>query len=122
MSGSDLRMDHVAVKVPDLAAEVARWRGLGHEATCSDPAMAIVHFADGTRLALLGPGSPHPNHVALRLSDADRFAELAQQEGGEAEVHPDGSLSFYAKGGPGLAVEWVWRPAPATAAPLTGTE
>lgn len=112
MSGADLRMDHVAVKVVDLAAEVARWRGLGHDAAFSDPAMAIVSFADGTRLALLGPGSAHPNHVALRVPDADRFAEIARQEGGEVKPHADGSLSFYAKGGPGLALEWVWRPDP----------
>lgn len=112
MSGSDLRMDHVAVKVADLAAEVERWRGLGLTATLSDPTMAIVTFGDGTRLALLGPGSSHPNHVALRVAEADRFAEIAQREGGEAVPHEDGSLSFYAKGGPGLAVEWVWRPAP----------
>jgi len=110
MPGSDLRMDHVAVKVADLAAEVERWRGLGHTATFSDPAMAIISFGDGTRLALLGPGSPHPNHVALRVADADRFADLVRREGGEAASHADGSRSFYAKGGPGLALEWVWRP------------
>jgi hypothetical protein len=114
MSGSDLRMDHVAMKVPDLTAEVEHWRGLGHTATLSDPSMAIVTFADGTRLALLGPGSSHPNHVALRVAEADRFAEIAQQAGAEPTAHADGSLSFYAKGGPGLAVEWVWRPNPPT--------
>jgi hypothetical protein len=112
MPGSDLRMDHVAVKVADLAAEMERWHGLDHTATLSDPTMAIVTFADGTRLALLGPGSSHPNHLALRVAEAGRFAEIAQQEGTEPTPYPDGSLSFYAKGGPGLAVEWVWRPDP----------
>lgn len=112
MPGSDLRMDHVAVKVADLAAEVERWRSLGHAAAFSDPAMAIVTFGDGTRLALLGPGSAHPNHLALRVPDAHRLEEIRRQEGSEITSHADGSLSFYAKGGPGLALEWVWRPGP----------
>lgn len=82
MSGSGLRMDHVAVKAPNLGAEVERWRRLGCTTTFAEPALAIVHFGDGTRLALPGPGASHPNHLALRVPDADRHAEIARLEGG----------------------------------------
>jgi hypothetical protein len=100
VSGFDLQMDHAAVKVPDLSAEVERWLRLSHPAT----------FGGGTRLALLGSGSSHPAHPALSIADGDRFAEIAPEEGGEAADHEGSSHSFYAMSGPGLALEWARRP------------
>ncbi|MBP1771027.1 MAG: hypothetical protein H6P99_190 [Holophagaceae bacterium] len=115
-------LDHAAMKVADLDAEVARWRRLGHAATFPEPGLAILTLAGGARLALLGDGARHPSHLALRVAEREAFDEIARLEGGVPVDHDDGSRSFYTRGGTGLALEWVWRPAPATAAPLTGTE
>lgn len=122
MPESHLTLDHVAMQVPDLEAEVARWRRLGHAATFPEPGLAILALAGGARLALLRDGARHPSHLALRVAGREDFDEIARLEGGVPVDHDDGSRSFYTRGGSGLALEWVWRPAPANPAPPTGTE
>jgi hypothetical protein len=96
--------------VPDLAAEVERWKLYGHVATFHDPSMAIIQLKGGIRIALLGKESGHPSHLALGEPDLERFHEIALLAGVEPTIKKDGSRSFYAKGGAGVAIEWMWRP------------
>lgn len=110
MTPSSLNVDHVAMRVGDLPAEIERWQRLGHEVTIQSPTMASVWTGNGIRIVLLAEGSEHPSHLAFLETDADRFAQAAQVEGKAPTENKDGSRSFYTQGLKGFALEWVWRP------------
>lgn len=112
-------LDHVGIRVADLEGEILRWRELGFEVTAFAGSMAIVRLADGVRLALLGPGSTDPSHVALRTRSSSQFEAWRTRERAPVSPDPGGGGRFFAKGGPGLALEVIWHPgeAPGGATP-----
>lgn len=109
-----LHVDHVGLRVPNLAAEVEGWSQRGHVATYQDSLMAIIPLEGGIRIALLGPGSVHPSHLALVEPNLDQFHRIAKLAEVEPTVKEDGTRTFYTQGGVGLALEWIWRPGETT--------
>ncbi len=95
-------LDHIAVESSSIAESV-RWHieRLTAEVLYEDSTWALLRLADGTKVALVTPGS-HPSHIAIRPK-SDPF--------GDTKTHRDGSYSFYEKDPHSSAVyEWIWYP------------
>jgi len=107
---SAVNIDHVGIRVTDLAFEIEKWRALGFDVSETGGSMAIIQLAQGVRLALLGPGVSDPHHIALRTHDAGQFDKWASAEKASVVHHADGGKRFFAQGGKGLALEIIWNP------------
>jgi catechol 2,3-dioxygenase-like lactoylglutathione lyase family enzyme len=104
-----MQFDHVAHRVPDIAAALDWW-----QRTVPD---AIVLYADdswgllqagGTRLAFV-TADQHPDHVAFGVSAAE-LERLAADTGAEIALHRDASRSFYLDAPGGHRVEVIAYP------------
>jgi catechol 2,3-dioxygenase-like lactoylglutathione lyase family enzyme len=111
---SDLRftgtVDHLAVKCEDLQKSVDEYQRLGFAVESLYEDWAMLRDARGFGIALLPPGSKHPEHIGMRV---ETFAELeaaAAREGRPIKPHRDGTSSFYTKGVDGKIVELVYYP------------
>jgi len=102
--------DHVAVKSSDVAADVERYRRLGFEVEACQPDWGMVRDRQGIGIALLGPGSHHPVHFAMRVESLEELERAAAAENRQLVRHRDHTISFYTKGAEGLALELIWYP------------
>jgi catechol 2,3-dioxygenase-like lactoylglutathione lyase family enzyme len=102
--------DHVAIKSEDVARDVARYRELGFKVEACYEDWGMVRDERGVGIALLGPGSHHPTHFAIRVADLDELKRAAEAEGRPLQHHRDRTISFYTKGAQGVALEFIWYP------------
>jgi hypothetical protein len=102
--------DHVAVKSSDVASDVERYRRLGFEVEACHPDWGMVRDRQGIGIALLGPGSHHPVHFAMRVESLEELERAAAKENRALVRHRDQTISFYTKGAEGLALEFIWYP------------
>jgi catechol 2,3-dioxygenase-like lactoylglutathione lyase family enzyme len=105
----ELRFDHVARQVPDVAAAVAWYQAQVPQTRVlyADETWAFIDAA-GTKLAFVRAGD-HPDHVAWRVAD-DQLDALAERYGKTARGHRDGTRSFYVTDPSGHAIEFISYP------------
>jgi hypothetical protein len=102
--------DHVAVRSTNVAEDVERYRRLGFKVEACHPDWGMVRDARGVGVALLGPGSHHPPHFAMRVASLAELEQAAAAEKRKLIHHRDRSVSFYTAGAEGLALEFIWYP------------
>jgi hypothetical protein len=114
MAERDLRVagvvDHIAVNSEDLGADVREYERLGFSVETLYDDWAMLRDARGFGMALLGPGSKHPQHLGLRVESREELEEAARRENRPIKEHRDHTLSFYTKGIGGRAVEVIYYP------------
>jgi catechol 2,3-dioxygenase-like lactoylglutathione lyase family enzyme len=89
-----MQFDHVALRVPDVAAALDWWRQAvpGAEVLYADETWGLIE-AGGARVAFV-TAEQHPDHLAYKVSDAE-LERLAAEHGIAISPHRDGSRSFY---------------------------
>jgi hypothetical protein len=71
----------------------------------------MLRDARGFGVALLPPGSKHPQHIGIRVETRAALEEAARREGDRPiKEHRDRSVSFYTKGVGDRAVEVIYYP------------
>jgi hypothetical protein len=103
-------VDHIAVQSEDIAADVREYERLGFSVETLYDDWAMLRDARGFGVALLGPGSKHPQHLGLRVESREELEEAARRENRPIKEHRDRTLSFYTKGVSGRAVEVIYYP------------
>ena len=103
-------IDHVAVKSTNVAEDVERYRQLGFKVEACYEDWGMVRDERGIGIALLGPGSHHPTHFAIRVEDLTELERAATTENRPLQHHRDQTISFYTHGAPGIALEMIWYP------------
>ena len=100
-----MQFDHVAQRVPDVAAALEWWSGLvpGARVLYADDTWGLLE-AGGAKLAFV-MADEHPDHLAFKVS-GEELERLAALHGVAVSGHRDGSRSFYldAPGGHGVEV------------------
>lgn len=104
------RLDHVAIKSDNVAQDVEKYRALGFTVEACFDDWGMVRDNNGTGIALLGPGSHHPTHFAIRVEDLTELEKAAAAEDRTLQTHRDKTVSFYTKGAQGIALEYIWYP------------
>jgi catechol 2,3-dioxygenase-like lactoylglutathione lyase family enzyme len=86
--------DHVALRVPDVAAALEWWRRTvpGSEVLYADETWGLLE-AGGAKIAFV-VAEQHPDHLAFKVSTAE-LERLAGEHGAAIASHRDGSRSFY---------------------------
>ena len=107
--------DHVAIKSINVAQDVEKYRQLGFKVEACFEDWGMVRDERGVGIALLGPGSHHPTHFALKLENLADLEKAAAAENRQLQEHRDHTISFYTQGAQGIALEYIWYP-PAPAA------
>jgi catechol 2,3-dioxygenase-like lactoylglutathione lyase family enzyme len=89
-----VQFDHVALRVPDVAAALAWWQQMVPGATVlyADETWGLLE-AGGARVAFV-TAEQHPDHLAYKVSGAE-LERLAAQHDAAIDGHRDGSRSFY---------------------------
>ena len=89
-----VQFDHVALRVPDVAAAVEWWRETvpGAAVLYADETWGLLE-AGGARVALV-VAEQHPDHLAYKVSGPE-LERLAAEHGVAISPHRDGSRSFY---------------------------
>jgi len=103
-------VDHIAVQSEDIAADVREYERLGFSVETLYDDWAMLRDARGFGVALLGPGSKHPQHLGLRVESREELEEAARRENRPIKEHRDRTLSFYTRGVSGRAVEVIYYP------------
>ena len=103
-------LDHIAVVSRDLEADAAFYARLGFTVEKFDADWAMLRDANGRGIALLSPGGAHPPHFALRAASREAVESVANDCGGHAADHRDGSVSVYVKDPSGNTVELIYYP------------
>jgi hypothetical protein len=103
-------MDHIAINSRDVKKDAEEYRRMGFTVETLYDDWAMLRDANGFGIALLAPGSKHPEHIGLRVETREELEEYARREGREIKAHRDRSLSFYTKGISGKAVEVIYYP------------
>ena len=103
-------VDHIAVRSEDLRADVREYERLGFSVETLYEDWAMMRDARGFGVALLPPGSKHPQHIGIRVESREALEEAARHEGRPVREHRDRSVSFYTKGVGGRAVEVIYYP------------
>jgi hypothetical protein len=103
-------VDHIAVESEDLKADVRGYERLGFHVETMYEDWAMLRDARGFGVALLPPGSKHPQHIGIRVESREALEEAARREGRPVREHRDRSVSFYTKGVGGRAVEVIYYP------------
>ncbi|HZI19084.1 MAG TPA: hypothetical protein VEY09_10860 [Pyrinomonadaceae bacterium] len=103
-------VDHIAVHSEDIGADVREYERLGFSVETLYDDWAMLRDARGFGVALLGPGSKHPQHLGLRVESREELEEAARRESRPIKEHRDRSLSFYTKGVSGRALEVIYYP------------
>jgi hypothetical protein len=94
--GDDVRFDHVAQQVPDIAEAVEWYQShLPDTRVLHQDATWAYLEAGGARLAFV-VADQHPNHVAWRV-DEEELERLAAEHGQAIATHRDATRSFYLK-------------------------
>ena len=106
---AQVRFDHIAQQVPDIAEAIAWWRSTvpGVEVLHEDATWGLIEAA-GVKLAFV-LADQHPGHLAWRVDGAE-LERLAAAGGHEIRPHRDGTRSFYAQGPDGQAIEFIAYP------------
>ena len=104
-----MRFDHIAHRVPDIAAAVEWQTELIPETRViyQDATWALVDSA-GVRIAFVTP-EQHPDHIAYRVDEA-RLQEMAAARGAQIATHRDRTRSIYVEGPGGLCIEIISYP------------
>jgi catechol 2,3-dioxygenase-like lactoylglutathione lyase family enzyme len=86
--------DHVALRVPDVAAALEWWRRTvpGAQVLYADESWGLLE-AGGAKIAFV-VAEQHPDHLAFKVSSA-ALDRLAAEHGVAISSHRDGSRSFY---------------------------
>jgi catechol 2,3-dioxygenase-like lactoylglutathione lyase family enzyme len=89
-----VQFDHVALRVPDVAAALEWWRETvpGAAVLYADETWGLIE-AGGARVAFV-TAEQHPDHLAYKVSGAE-LERLAAEHGVAITPHRDGSRSFY---------------------------
>jgi len=89
-----MQFDHVALRVPDVAAALAWWQQTVPGATVlyADETWGLLE-AGGAKVAFV-IAEQHPDHLAYKVSVA-QLERLAAEHGVAIDGHRDGSRSFY---------------------------
>jgi hypothetical protein len=103
-------VDHVAVRSEDIRADAREYERLGFRLETMYEDWAMLRDARGFGVALLPPGSKHPQHIGIRVESREALEEAARREGRPVKEHRDRSVSFYTKGVGGRAVEVIYYP------------
>ena len=103
-------VDHIAVEAEDLRRDVREYERLGFRLETMYEDWAMLRDARGFGVALLPPGSKHPQHIGIRVESREALEEAARREGRPIREHRDRSVSFYTKGVGGRAVEVIYYP------------
>jgi hypothetical protein len=103
-------VDHVAVRSEDIRADAREYERLGFRLETMYDDWAMLRDARGFGVALLPPGSKHPQHIGIRVESREALEEAARREGRPVKEHRDHSVSFYTKGAGGRAVEVIYYP------------
>ena len=103
-------LDHVAIKSVNVAADVERYRQLGVTVEACFEDWGMVRDERGVGIALLGPGSHHPTHFAVKVDSLEELENAAAAENRPLQHHRDRSISFYTRGAEGVAMEMIWYP------------
>lgn len=103
-------VDHVAVRSEDIRADARVYERLGFRLETMYEDWAMLRDARGFGVALLPPGSKHPQHIGVRVESREALEEAARREGRPVKEHRDRSVSFYTKGVGGRAVEVIYYP------------
>jgi catechol 2,3-dioxygenase-like lactoylglutathione lyase family enzyme len=91
-------IDHVALPVKDIAAAVSWYQqNFSCQVEYQDTTWALIKF-ENISLALVIP-EEHPQHIAFRVDNAERFGPL--------KVHRDGTRSVYVSDPSGNSVEMM---------------
>lgn len=86
--------DHVALRVPDVAAALEWWLATvpGAEVLYADDTWGLLDAA-GAKLAFV-VADEHPDHLAFKVSNLE-LERLASVHAVKIATHRDGSRSFY---------------------------
>ena len=103
-------VDHIAVEAEDLRRDVREYERLGFRLETMYEDWAMLRDARGFGVALLPPGSKHPQHIGIRVESREALEDAARREGRPVKEHRDRSVSFYTKGVGGRAVEVIYYP------------
>ena len=89
-----MQFDHVAQRVPDVAAALAWWQEMvpGARVLYADETWGLLE-AGGARIAFV-TAEQHPDHLAFKVSDVE-LERLAAEHGASIDAHRDGTRSFY---------------------------
>ena len=103
-------VDHIAVKTEDMEGDVRAYERLGFRVETLYEDWAMLRDARGFGVALLPPGSKHPQHIGIRVETREALEAAASREGRPLKEHRDRSVSFYTSGVGGRAVEVIYYP------------
>ena len=103
-------VDRIAVRSEDLRADVREYERLGFSVETMYEDWAMMRDARGFGVALLPPGSKHPQHIGIRVESREALEEAARRENRPVKEHRDHSVSFYTKGVGASAVEVIYYP------------
>lgn len=103
-------MDHIAINSRDLKKDAEEYQRIGFTVETLYDDWAMLRDSKGFGIALLAPGSKHPEHIGLRVETREELEEYAKREGRTIKEHRDRSVSFYTKGISGKAVEVIYYP------------
>ena len=103
-------VDHIAVEAEDLRRDVREYERLGFRLETMYEDWAMLRDARGFGVALLPPGSKHPQHIGIRVESREALEDAARREGRPVKEHRHRSVSFYTKGVGGRAVEVIYYP------------
>lgn len=103
-------MDHIAINSRDVKKDAEEYERMGFTVETLYDDWAMLRDAKGFGIALLAPGSRHPEHIGLRVETREELEEYARREGREIKEHRDRSVSFYTKGVSGKPVELIYYP------------
>lgn len=89
-----VQFDHMAMRVPDVAAALEWWRATvpGAEVLYVDETWGLLE-AGGAKLAFV-IAEQHPDHLAFKVSNVE-LDRLGAEHGAEIVTHRDASRSFY---------------------------
>jgi catechol 2,3-dioxygenase-like lactoylglutathione lyase family enzyme len=89
-----VQFDHVALRVPDVAAALAWWERMVPGATVlyADETWGLIE-AGGAEVAFV-TAEQHPDHLAYKVS-VEELERLAAEHDVTIDGHRDGSRSFY---------------------------
>lgn len=103
-------MDHIAINSRDLKKDAEEYQRIGFSVETLYDDWAMLRDSKGFGIALLAPGSKHPEHIGLRVETREELEDYAKREGRTIKEHRDRSVSFYTKGVSGKAVEVIYYP------------
>lgn len=103
-------MDHIAINSRDLKKDAEEYQRIGFTVETLYDDWAMLRDSKGFGIALLAPGSKHPEHIGLRVETREELEDYAKREGRTIKEHRDHSVSFYTKGVGGKAVEVIYYP------------